>query len=453
MYQNLETETGSLLVGKVVQNSFIDTIESTTQQVLSMKIPWNRYEKGNMINSRELELITKFDKKTEEERKEIMEKEGEIYAELFLELLLKTNKEETFQYLLSLIDKVLNDYPKSIKLFLNLSTKKPEFPFDPLFRILNRSSCDWFTNAKTSSILSILMSSSSNIPDQNIKSMCQWLRSQLKSNDERDISNTVFVLTKFLSRDEFRPLFIAEDGLLLLSDLLKSKAKECQLLYYTLYDIWMLTYNKDVVSQIGPSKRVIPNIVEILRTQSKEKIIRMSLAILVNTLNVGYNNEQMLDGGIMKILELLSNKNWGDEDIVSDIKTLKEALEINIVELSSFEIYKKEVISGNLDWTPVHKSEKFWKENCTKFEEDNFKILNFLKQYLSAEVPNPLVTSIACYDIGEFARIHPRGRTIIQQLNIKLPLMMLMDDKDPEVKRQALTAVQKLMVQNWEFLL
>ncbi len=35
----------------------------------------------------------------------------------------------------------------------------------------------------------------------------------------------------------------------------------------------------------------------------------------------------------MKPIELLTNKNWGDEDIVNDLKTLKEALEKNIAEL------------------------------------------------------------------------------------------------------------------------
>lgn len=42
---------------------------------------------------------------------------------------------------------------------------------------------------------------------------------------------------------------------------------------------------------------------------------------------------------------------------------------------SSFEMYKKEIMSGNLDWTPVHKSERFWKENAHLFEEDKYKLL------------------------------------------------------------------------------
>jgi len=50
---------------------------------------------------------------------------------------------------------------------------------------------------------------------------------------------------------------------------------------------------------------------------------------------------------------------------------------------------------------------------------------------------------VACFDTGEFSRCHPRGKIILQQLNIKLHLMKLMEDKDPEVKKQSLLAVQK----------
>jgi len=325
---------------------------------------------------------------------------------------------------------------------------------DPFLRILTRSSSDWFTSAKTSNILSTLMARTPDIAEQhnNIKFMCQWFRTQLRSNDDKDICNAVSALMKFLKRDEFRTLFAAEDGLLLLSTILKTKAKNFQLLYQTLFALWMLTYNHTVSIQIASSK-AITYIIEVLKTQQKEKIIRLCLSTLTNCLNNAYNNEQMLDAGIMKPLELLANKNWGDEDIINDLKTLREALEKNIVELSSFDMYKKEVLSVNLEWSPVHRSERFWKENAHKLEEENYKLLGILKGYLTAEVPNPIATAVACYDLGEFGRIHPRGRTIIQQLGIKMPLMLLMEDKDSEVKKQALTAIQKIMVHNWEYLM
>ena len=368
-----------------------------------------------------------------------------------MEFLLKINKEETIQYLLGLIDQLITEHPETIKLFMKLGNKKQGFPMDPFIRILTRSTSDWFTNAKTSNILAIFMSQNGQVNEQTVKFMCQWLRSQLRSGDEKEVANAVIALMKFLRKDEYRSTFATEDGLLLLASLLKTKNKSYQLTYQTLHCLWLLSYNKQVANQVGGTK-VINFVVDILRTIQKEKIIRMCLAILNNFKNINNNNEQMLDSGISKPLDILSNKQWGDEDIDKDLDELKKALETNLQALSSFDIYRTEVVSGNLEWSPVHKSERFWKENSHKFEEDNYKVLLLLKQYITSETPNSQVASIACYDLGEFARIHPRGRNIIQQLGIKIPLMALMEDKDPEIRKQALTAIQKLMVHNWEYL-
>jgi len=141
--------------------------------------------------------------------------------------------------------------------------------------------------------------------------------------------------------------------------------------------------------------------------------------------------------------------------VVEDLETLRVSLNKNLVVLSSFDMYKKEVLSGSLDWTPVHRSEKFWRENSHRLEEDNHKLLLVLKGLLSTGVEGastPQIQAIACFDIGEFARFHPRGKHIIQQLGIKIPLMKLMEDHDQEVRKQALLAIQKLMVTNWEYL-
>jgi V-type H+-transporting ATPase subunit H len=63
------------------------------------------------------------------------------------------------------------------------------------------------------------------------------------------------------------------------------------------------------------------------------------------------------------------------------------------------------------------------------------------------------VISIALHDVGEFARYHPRGRTILDQVpDTKLVVMGHLDSTVPMVQRQALLCLQKMMITNWEFL-
>jgi len=178
----------------------------------------------------------------------------------------------------------------------------------------------------------------------------------------------------------------------------------------------------------------------------------MCLATFRNLLDVSpINNEKMIDSGLMSYLESISGKSWGDEDIEDDVKVLTDSLQKNIVILSTFEIYKKEVLSGKLQWSPVHKSEKFWKENAARFEDNNNELLVRLKKLIETS-EDPVTKSVACFDIGEFARIHPRGRTLVRQLNVTEILMNLIEKGDTEIRRQALLATQKTMVHHWEYI-
>lgn len=42
---------------------------------------------------------------------------------------------------------------------------------------------------------------------------------------------------------------------------------------------------------------------------------------------------------------------------------------------SSFDEYTSEVKSGRLEWSPVHKNEKFWRENAIRLNENNYSLL------------------------------------------------------------------------------
>ena len=75
-------------------------------------------------------------------------------------------------------------------------------------------------------------------------------------------------------------------------------------------------------------------------------------------------------------------RNFEDKDIAEDLKALLDATERFIEEISSFDEYRQEVLSGRLQWSPVHDSEKFWKENLNKFEQNNFFIIRELIKLL-----------------------------------------------------------------------
>lgn len=58
------------------------------------------------------------------------------------------------------------------------------------------------------------------------------------------------------------------------------------------------------------------------------------------------------------------------------LNQLEEGLKDKIKKLSSFDKYKQEVLLGQLDWSPMHKDNLFWRDNIKNFEENDFQVLN-----------------------------------------------------------------------------
>merc|ERR1712051_1151683 len=154
---------------------------------------------------------------------------------------------------------------------------------------------------------------------------------------------------------------------------------------------------------------------------------------------------------VMKQLELLEQRKFEDEDIQEDISFLMEKMNESVQDLSSYDEYVTEVRSGRLEWSPVHRSEKFWRENAHKLNDANYELLKILINLLET-ANDPLILSVACFDLGEYVRHYQRGKHVLEQLGGKTMVMTLLSHSDPNVRYEALLAVQKLMVHNWEYL-
>lgn len=57
---------------------------------------------------------------------------------------------------------------------------------------------------------------------------------------------------------------------------------------------------------------------------------------------------------------------------------LEEKLKESVRLLTNFDLYKREVLSGSLEWSPMHTNEVFWRENIDKFEDKDFQVLRML---------------------------------------------------------------------------
>lgn len=165
--------------------------------------------------------------------------------------------------------------------------------------------------------------------------------------------------------------------------------------------------------------KIIPILGDILNDSVKDKVTRIILAVFRNMIEkpedasmTKENCVAMVQAKVLKQLTILQQHKFDDEDIAADIEFLMEKLHISIQDLSSFDEYATEVKAGRLEWSPVHKSERFWRENAPRLIEKNYELLKMLIHLLETS-RDPLVLSVASYDIGEFVRHYPRGKRYI----------------------------------------
>ncbi|XP_016742379.2 V-type proton ATPase subunit H isoform X2 [Gossypium hirsutum] len=359
---------------------------------------------------------------------------------------------------------MLTANPKRARLFHDKSLAK-EDTYEPFLRLLLKG--NWFIKEKSCKILALTVSArpktqngvvangvASNSKtklttiDAVLRGLVEWLCTQLKkpSHPSRGIPTAINCLAALLKEPVVRSSFVQADGVKLLIPLIcpASTQQSIQLLYETCLCVWLLTYYEPAIEYLA-TFRALPRLVDVVRSSTKEKVVRVVVLTFRNLLSKGTCGAQMVDLGLPQIIQSLKAQAWSDEDLLEALNQLEDGLKDNIKKLSSFDKYKQEVLLGHLDWSPMHKDPLFWRDNITCFEENDFQILRVLITIVdSSNDPRPL--AVACFDISQFIQHHPAGRVIVNDLKAKERVMKLMNHESAEVTRNALLCIQRLFL-------
>lgn len=281
----------------------------------------------------------------------------------------------------------------------------------------------------------------------------------LNSEDEQ-LGRLLSGLAAFLSKEDNRITFCSVQpssgrATTVLATLLdKDVGAPIQVYYQTVFCLWLLSFvaqrraSEDVnhaakaIEEAGVPRRLTV----VLRDVGSEKVVRICLATLRNVLSMSATlRKEMVGAGLVDALQSPSFRRLDDDDVREDLGILADALENELANMSSFDVYKAEVLSGALEWTPAHRDELFWRENVEKLERNQQEVLRCLVRLLH-ESNDETILSVACHDLAQFIKFHPRGRAIAQSLGVKPRLMELMVSGEGDVRRYALNCVQVLMI-------
>ncbi|XP_066595003.1 V-type proton ATPase subunit H isoform X2 [Prorops nasuta] len=459
-------------------------LQQQAADIRNQHINWQSYLQSQMISKEDYDFIVAFDTSDVNVREEKLKQNPHQAAKTFLNLLGHVSKDQTIQYILTMIDDMLQEDRSRVDIFREHSTRKRESVWGPFLNLLNRQ--DGFIMNMTSRIIAKLACWSHDLMEKtDLQFYLTWLKDQLKLSDtvlhgevaqdstmeetqeatelhsmlnpnNEYIQSVARCLQMMLRIDEYRFAFVSVDGISTLLSVLSGRVN-FQVQYQLIFCLWVLTFNPLLAEKMNKFN-VIPILADILSDSVKEKVTRIILAVFKNLIEKVEDGQvakehciAMVQCKVLKQLSILGQRKFDDEDITSDIEFLNDKLQASVQDLSSFDEYSTEVKSGRLEWSPVHKSGKFWRENASRLNEKNYELLRILVHLLETS-KDPLVLSVASFDIGEYVRHYPRGKHIIEQLGGKQRVMQLLSHEDPNVRYEALLAVQKLMVHNWEYL-
>ncbi|XP_016936271.1 V-type proton ATPase subunit H isoform X1 [Drosophila suzukii] len=512
----------------------IDMIAATSvlqQQAADIRtraINWASYMQSQMISEEDYKAISALDKS----RASYLATNSSQVVKTLLNLVSHLSKDSTIQYILVLLDDLLQEDRSRVDLFHETAGKLKQCIWGPFLNLLNRQ--DGFIVNMASRILAKFACwGHETMPKSDLNFYLQFLKDQLASNglaylqemaqlakrtqtilvhthgqhgkdkdhhghqysptlaqlqqqhqlaeganesyrevggssdhQQQDsksvIPNNEYIqsvarcLQMMLRVDEYRFAFVGVDGISTLIRILSTRVN-FQVQYQLIFCLWVLTFNPLLAAKMNKFS-VIPILADILSDCAKEKVTRIILAVFRNLiekpedLSVAKDHcIAMVQCKVLKQLSILEQRRFDDEDITADVEYLSEKLQNSVQDLSSFDEYATEVRSGRLEWSPVHKSAKFWRENAQRLNEKNYELLRILVHLLETS-KDAIILSVACFDIGEYVRHYPRGKHVLEQLGGKQIVMQHLGHEDPNVRYEALLAVQKLMVHNWEYL-
>uniref|UniRef100_A0A3Q3K6W4 ATPase V1 complex subunit H C-terminal domain-containing protein n=1 Tax=Monopterus albus TaxID=43700 RepID=A0A3Q3K6W4_MONAL len=400
-------------------------IAAKAAEVRANLVNWQSYLQSQMISAEDCEFIKKFEVANSEEKQVILTNEGHQCAKTFLNLMAHISKEQTVQYILTLIDDTLQENHQRVNIFFDYAKKTKNTAWSYFLPMLNRQ--DLFTVHMAARIIAKLAAWGRDLMEgSDLNYYFNWIKSQLssqvylpeylniclcRSQSSQYVQCVAGCLQLMLRVNEYRFAWVEADGVNCITAVLSNKCG-FQLQYQMIFCIWLLAFSPQLCEQLR-RYNIVPALSDILQESVKEKVTRIILAAFRNLLEKSAERETrqeyalaMIQCKVLKQLENLEQQKYDDEDITEDIKFLLEKLGESVQDL---------------------------------------RILTRLLEVSD----DPQVIAVAAHDIGEYVRHYPRGKRVIEQLGGKQLVMNHMHHEDQLVRYNALLAVQKLMVHNW----
>ncbi|XP_011061960.1 PREDICTED: V-type proton ATPase subunit H-like [Acromyrmex echinatior] len=157
-------------------------LQQQAADIRNQRINWQSYFQSQMISKEDYDFIAAFDSSDAKTRENKLKENSHQAAKTFLNLLGHVSKDQTIQYILTMIDDMLQEDRSRVEIFREHSTRKRESVWGPFLNLLNRQ--DGFIMNMTSRIIAKLACWSHDLMEKtDLQFYLTWLKDQLKLSD------------------------------------------------------------------------------------------------------------------------------------------------------------------------------------------------------------------------------------------------------------------------------
>lgn len=150
-------------------------LQQQASDIRQNKINWQSYAQSQMITNEDYLCVSALDS---DQRASYLKQNPSQCAKTFLNLLSHVSKDQTIQYILVMIDDLLQEDRSRVEVFLEYASKRKESVWGPFLNLLNRQ--DGFIINMSSRILAKLACwGHEQMPKADLHFYLQWLKDQL----------------------------------------------------------------------------------------------------------------------------------------------------------------------------------------------------------------------------------------------------------------------------------
>ncbi len=251
---------------------------------------------------------------------------------------------------------------------------------------------------------------------------------------------------------ELRDVFVHQDGLAHVATLLSYVPQHqlTSLSYRAVYAVWLLSFSpvaRTALAQGPDSPHVIDTIGSITAClkHPREKVVRIALRVLLNLMLDKSCVITLLADGVLDLLAALKYRTWADDDIEEIVAELNAKCTNAVINLSTWEVYKDELESGQLRRTPVHTNAEFWKRNAKRLLDSMDELHKLVE--LTVTTTDQTTLLVGCEDLIQFLNHCQHGRRVLNAIpELRAQLLVLVGSENKELAGSALNLLQRLIV-------